>query len=140
MTKSDLQTWLYKSIPAAALLDITVEECSHEQVVLKMRSASEENVFCGSISFAATACGRALTRFNDATNVKMLLQQSQTHYLSAATGDLTLITRTPSSAQWTAMWEMFTQRGKGRITLETEIYAQQKLVVVFSARYSVQAG
>lgn len=88
------------------------------------------------MALAATTCGWALVHLNlSEVNGNIVIQQGQTRYLCPALSDLILWTESPSANEWEIARENWQQTGKGKITLQTEIYSQGELVAVFSGRY-----
>lgn len=141
MTSKLLQAFLHRHIPATALLGIQVREADREHIVLTMPHATNHNhkhtAFGGSIALGATTCGWALVHSHlpeAAGNIVIL--QGKTQYLRPAHGDLTIRTRPVSSESWQQMDDMFVKRGKGKVTLEIDIFSEDELAAVFVGKFA----
>ena len=145
MTPKTLQAFLHRHIPATAALGLEVVASDEEKTVLSAPHAPNRNhkntVFGGSIALVATTCGWAAvhTHFPEADG-NIVIQQGETRYLHPANGDLTVITRAAAEEDWRKMKEMFKQRGKGKIVLETEIFSNGVKAAVFGGKFVALKG
>ena len=145
MTPKTLQAFLHRHIPATAALGLEVVASDEEKTVLSAPHAPNRNhkntVFGGSIALVATTCGWAAvhTHFPEADG-NIVIQQGETRYLHPANGDLTVITRAAAEEDWRKIKEMFEQRGKGKIVLETEIFSDGVKAAVFSGKFVALKG
>lgn len=140
MNATTLQSFLHAHIPATAALGIQITEADGEHIVLTMPHAPNRNhkntAFGGSIALGATTCGWALVHTHcPEAEGNIVIQQGQTQYLRPALGDLTITTRPAAEASWLHLREMFAKRGKGKITLEIEIWSEGILAAVFSGTF-----
>ena len=122
MTARELQAFLHANIPATAALSLSVVDITPDSLILSAPHAPNRNhkntVFGGSIA----------------------IQQGETRYLHPANGDLTVITRAAAEEDWRKMKEMFEQRGKGKIVLETEIFSDGVKAAVFGGKFVALKG
>ena len=145
MTARELQAFLHANIPATAALSLSVVDITPDSLILSVPHAPNRNhkntVFGGSIALAATVGGWAMvhSRFPEAAG-NIVIQQGETRYLHPANGDLTVITRAAAEEDWRKMKEMFEQRGKGKIVLETEIFSDGVKAAVFSGKFVALKG
>ena len=140
MTARELQAFLHANIPATAALSLSVVDITPDSLILSAPHAPNRNhkntVFGGSIALAATVGGWAMvhSRFPEAAG-NIVIQQGETRYLHPANSDLTVITRAAAEEDWRKMKEMFEQRGKGKIVLETEIFSDGVKAAVFGGKF-----
>lgn len=135
MTARELQAFLHANIPATAALSLSVVDITPDSLILSAPHAPNRNhkntVFGG--------WAMVHSRFPEAAG-NIVIQQGETRYLHPANGDLTVITRAAAEEDWRKMKEMFEQRGKGKIVLETEIFSDGVKAAVFSGKFVALKG
>lgn len=140
MKESELAHYLHKQIPASKLLEVTVEHCSQTRIELTAPIEPNINhkntVFGGSLSVLAILAGWSLVymHLNGRQN-EIVIQESSMSYVKAAEGDFSAVSVYETGAGWERFDRSFTQKGRGRIKVESQIICEGEVVATFSGTY-----
>ena len=140
MTPQQLQSFLHQHIPASAALAIEVQSCDAQHVTLTaphhLNRNHKNTVFGGSMALAATLCAWSLVHLRcPEAQGNIVIQESRIRYLRPARDGLTLHTAAGDDTAWQAMQTMLTQRGKGKIVLNTKLLSHGERVAVFEGKF-----
>lgn len=140
MIAKELQNYLNQQIPASESLQIGVDSCSTDQVTLHVPLQPNINhkntAFGGSISVAAILSAWSLIYLNirDTKN-EIVIQNSEMYYIQPIHSDFESVSLFCEQKHWERFHKSFAKKGKGRITVNSEIYCNGCLAAKFSGTF-----
>lgn len=140
----EIEEYLHRHIPMSSRMEVRVREIDEEGVRLAAPLAPNINhrstVFGGSASALAILAGWTLVharlRARGLTS-RIVIQRSAMEYLLPIGGEFEAFCPTPPSRSWQRLVDGVARRGRGRITLEVELFAAGEIVATFSGAYVV---
>lgn len=142
MTPAELQAYLHTHIPLSRAMDVEVLEATPESIVLT--APLEPNVnhrgtaFGGSIATLATLAGWSLlrVRLDDYEPLPhLVIQRSSMDYLAPIEGCFSARTHYPAGADWSDFLRQLETRGRARLSLDVEVFADKRLTARMSGAF-----
>lgn len=133
MKSSELESFLYSSIPLCSALGLHVLCAKPEHIILS--APLEKNInhkmtaFGGSLHAVATLACWSLVHVN--VKAEIVIASSEVDYLAPVTSDFTAECRMPEPAEWERFTKILQKKGRARIQLTSKIYQENKLCVDF---------
>ena len=128
MTPGELTAILRRNIPLLGAVGVEAVALSPEAVTLRAPLAANLNhhgsAFGGSLALVAIIAGWSMVDVALAArgrHVQVMIQRSEIKYLSPVTGDFLARTMLASAVDWQRFEQMLDRRGRGRVTLVTEL-------------------
>lgn len=142
MTPAGLQDYLYRHIPLSAAMQVEVRTAEPGLVELHAPLAPNVNhrgtAFGGSIATLATLAGWSLLRVRldgMAPLPHLVIRQSTMDFLAPIPGAFSARTRFPDLADWPAFLERLGTRGKARLDLLVEVFADDILAARMQGQF-----
>jgi thioesterase domain-containing protein len=140
----EIEEYLHRHIPISAVMEVGVKSIDEEGVRLTAPLAPNINhrstVFGGSASavaiLAAWTFVHARLRDRGLTS-RIVIQRNAMEYLQPIHGEFEAFCPAPPSRSWQRLVDGVERRGRGRITLEVELFAGGEIVGAFSGSYVV---
>lgn len=137
-----VEHYLHEHIPLSAAMEVSVVSIEESGVVLSAPLAPNINhrntVFGGSISTLAILSAWTFVHVQLKTlNIpsRIVIQSNSLEYTNPATGDFQAHCLAPDSIAWQRFINTLTKRGKGRISLSSDVYSNGLLVGQFQGKY-----
>ncbi|EKU97548.1 thioesterase-like protein [Leptolyngbya sp. PCC 7375] len=137
-----IEQYLHEHIPMSKAMEVTVTSINDSGVLLSAPLAPNINhrntVFGGSISTLAILSAWTFVHVQLKTlNIpsRIVIQSNSLEYTNPATGDVQARCFAPDSSAWQCFINTLTKRGKGRISLSSEVYSNGLLVGQFHGKY-----
>ncbi|MBX2865652.1 MAG: thioesterase domain-containing protein [Leptolyngbyaceae cyanobacterium MAG.088] len=137
-----VQQYLHEHIPISKAMEVAVTSIDHDGVILSAPLGPNINhrntVFGGSISTLAilsawTFVHVKLQQLNMASRI--VIQSNSLDYTNPALGDIQARCLSPEPKDWQRFITTLSKRGKGRLTLLSEVYSNNLLVGQFQGKY-----
>lgn len=137
-----VEQYLHEHIPMSKAMEVTVTSINETGVILSAPLAPNINhrntVFGGSISTLAilsawTFIHVQLKTLNMASRI--VIQSNSLEYTNPALGDFQAHCPAPAPKAWQRFITTLSKRGKGRITLSSEVFSDTTLVGKFQGKY-----
>lgn len=140
MNPSELENFLHQHIPASAALGISVLHCDQEKVELSAPLSINRNhkstAFGGSLSVIAIMSAWSLVHMHlHDLDCDIVIQESSMNYLQPANNDFSSVSMKTDEVAWQKFIRMFEKRGKGRITVNSDLYCAGEKVAEFTGTY-----
>ena len=139
-----LEAVLHEEIPLTQALGVRVADYDGNALTLKAPIEPNINhkatVFGGSLYSVAVLSGWGLLylRLLEAGHqAHIVIHESQMRYLMPVSRDFESVCSAPEPGDWRRFLRHFERRGKARIALQSEIWLDSNLAVVFEGRYVV---
>nr|WP_163697704.1 thioesterase domain-containing protein [Adonisia turfae]NEZ55815.1 thioesterase [Adonisia turfae CCMR0081] len=137
-----IEQYLHEHIPMSKAMAVAVASINDSGVLLSAPLAPNINhrntVFGGSISTLAILSAWTFVHVQLKTlNIpsRIVIQSNSLEYTNPATGDVQARCFSPDSNVWQCFINTLTKRGKGRISLSSEVYSNGLLVGQFHGKY-----
>ncbi|MEJ8567896.1 YiiD C-terminal domain-containing protein [Elongatibacter sediminis] len=135
VSTTELQDYLHAHIPLSAAMQAEVETASTEMVVVAAPLAPNINhrdtVFGGSATALALLAAWSLMHLNvnrEGRSRQLVIQRNTMEYLEPITGRFTARASRPAEAAWSRFERTLERRGRGRITVVSELHLGTRLV------------
>lgn len=142
MNTSEVEHYLHTHIPLSEDMGVSVTSVGAEGVTLSAPLQSNLNhqstAFGGSISALAILSGWTYLcmRLRASTEPsRIVIQRSQVNYLQPILGVFTARCLAPTGDEWDRFWDLLQKRGKGRITLESDVLSDGTRSAAFTGTY-----
>lgn len=136
-----VEQYLHEHIPISAAMAVTVTAL-HPQVILSVPLQPNINHrqtgFGGSISTLAILSAWTFVYLQLQPLLKpyrIVIQDNNVTYLQPVTGDFEARCISPLEETWQRFLKILQRKGKSRIKLAVEVYAEEQLVGTFSGNY-----
>lgn len=134
MTPAELQTYLHAHIPLSKAMEVEVIAATPDGIELSAPLAPNVNhrgtAFGGSIATLATLAGWSLLRVrlgDYAPLPHLVIQRSSMEYLLPIEGAFSAAVSYPAEADWTDFLARLEARGRARLNLAVEVFADRQL-------------
>lgn len=131
MTPQELEHYLHAHIPLSKAMEVTVLDAQADAVVLGAPLAPNINhrdtVFGGSASAVAILAAWSLLHLRlgaAGLSSRLVIQHNTMAYELPILGDFTARASIPSAQTWEAFTRMLARKGRGRITVHSELIYQ----------------
>jgi thioesterase domain-containing protein len=133
----NVEAYLHEHIPLSYAMGVKVEKATPHEVILwaplTPNINHKQTAFGGSLhSIATLACWTYLYVNLLKENVQIVIRKSDTEYLAPVEGDFKALCQIPSQEEWDTFLKMLHSKKKGRITLHSKIYFNNRLCVDYS--------
>jgi thioesterase domain-containing protein len=141
---SEVEAYLHKHIPITAEMGVRVLAIDEEGV--RLSAPLEPNINHRSTVFGGSASAVAILAAWTLVHVRLrergltsriVIQRNAMEYLLPITGTFEAFCPAPASRSWERLVEGVERRGRGRITLEVELFFGEEIVGTFSGAYVV---
>jgi thioesterase domain-containing protein len=144
--ESETEAYLHRHIPLSREMQVSVRSIDEEGVRLAAPLGPNINhrstVFGGSASavaiLAAWTFVHARLRERGLTS-RIVIQRNAMEYLRPIDGEFEAFCPAPPTRSWQRLVDGVERRGRGRITLEVELFAEGEIAGAFSGSYVVMA-
>jgi thioesterase domain-containing protein len=144
--EAETEAYLHRHIPISREMQVKVRSIDDEGVRLSAPLAPNINhrstVFGGSASavaiLAAWTFVHARLRESGLTS-RIVIQRNAMEYLRPIAGEFEAFCPAPPSRSWQRLVDGVQRRGRGRITLEVELFVDGEVAGAFSGSYVVVA-
>lgn len=144
MTPQEMTDFLHREIPLTAAMEISVQKCSRENIILTvplLPNKNDKNTgFGGSISCLLTVCGWVMMYCNFHEKLphgKIVIQSSQMRYLAPITSDFRAECICQDEEGKEALLESYAQRKKGKLSLSVSCYCGERKAAEMEATYYI---
>ncbi len=142
--EAEIEAYLHRHIPLSREMQVSVRMIDEEGVRLAAPLAPNINhrstVFGGSASavaiLAAWTFVHARLRERGLTS-RIVIQRNAMEYLRPIDGEFEAFCPAPPTRSWQRLLDGVERRGRGRITLEVELFTDGEIVGAFSGSYVV---
>lgn len=134
--------FLFKSVPIAKAMGITIDGITDDHVILRAPLSPNINhkhtAFGGSLHSVATlACWCYLhLQLKQREEAPIVIVSSQISYLRPVEGDFYAICKAPHHDEWEKFLKAFSKKGKGRLELKAEIIQNDQVCVAYSGVFA----
>jgi thioesterase domain-containing protein len=137
---ADLERFLHENIPLTIAMEVHVEECDDERLVLTAPLAPNRNhlqtAFGGSLHALATLSGYGLLWWLlRQPNAHIVIRESTIAYERPVRGVLRAICRSPAATELERFRRDFARKGKARIALDAVIEEKGEIAARFHATF-----
>lgn len=138
---ADVEQYLHKHIPISAAMAVTVSDLYPDVILsvpLQPNINHRRTGFGGSISTLGilTAWTFVHTRLQTLSKpYRIVIQDNSVEYLQPVTSDFEARCISPSAETWQRFLKILQRKGKSRIKLAVEVYAEERLVGTFAGNY-----
>lgn len=129
MTTAELTEYLHREVPLTAAMDLRVLKSADDEVQIAAPLSANRNLhgtaFGGSLAALGMVTGWALLHLamrRASLSAQLVIQRSEIDYVAPVAGDFFASSRLSKDA-WPAFVAALQKRGRGRITVQTEIRA-----------------
>ncbi|MEP2774774.1 MAG: YiiD C-terminal domain-containing protein [Luteolibacter sp.] len=135
-----LENFLHSQIPLTRAMDLRVESCGPETLILTAPLEPNHNhlgtAFGGSLATMATLAGYCAlwTALGD-RNIHIVVRRSSIEYLRPVTGEIRATCCLPSENKLQRLRKTLSTRGKARLTLDVTISENGSECVRFSGEF-----
>jgi thioesterase domain-containing protein len=140
----DVEDYLHQHIPLTAAMEVRVAAIDGEGVRLSAPLAPNINhrstIFGGSASALAILAGwtQVHIRLREfGLTSRIVIQRNSMEYLLPIHGEFEAFCPSPPEAVWKRLVDGIRRRGRGRITLDVELFTEGDLAGTFSGAYVV---
>lgn len=142
-----MERYLHEHIPISAAMGIAVRAMDEDGV--RLAAPLQPNINHRSTVFGGSACAVAIlagwtlvhSRLRESgLTSRIVIQRSAMEYLAPIHGEFEAFCPSPAARSWERLLDGVARRGRGRITLEVELLAGERIVGTFSGAYVVVAG
>lgn len=139
-----VERYLHDHIPLSKAMQVQVREAEHGRVRLSAPLAPNINhqytAFGGSVSALAILSAWTLLhlRLRDFTDPqRIVIQRNAMEYLLPIDGDMSALCISPADQEWKRFFELLRRRGRARIELTAEVFADGEVAGRFEGSYVV---
>ena len=142
MNAAELQSYLHEHIPLSAAMQIEVLTATPEQVVLGAPLAPNinhrETAFGGSMSTLAILSAWSLLHVKltaGGYRTRLVIQRNTMSYGKPVLGYFTAHAKSPEPDQWQAFTRMLERKGRGRVSVSSELLYEGDEVGMFEGEF-----